>query len=79
MMFIVATNVDASRPPDRQTSGTPLARAKNLIFNFVKSCSYECCLLEAGFILSISILTHWSTVLNNDCLSDQLTEQLKQD
>ena len=30
-MKIVATNVDASRPPERQPTGTPTARA-NLVF-----------------------------------------------
>ena len=29
MTFIVATNVIASRPPERQPTGTPLARANN--------------------------------------------------
>ena len=28
MMFIVATNVIASRPPERRPTGTPHARAK---------------------------------------------------
>ena len=30
MTFIVATNVIASRPPERRPTGTPNARAKNL-------------------------------------------------
>ena len=30
MIFIVVTNVIASRPPERQTTGMPHARAKNL-------------------------------------------------
>ena len=29
MSFLVATNVVASRPPERQPTGTPHARAKN--------------------------------------------------
>ena len=29
MTFIVATNVIASRPPERRPTGTPHARAKN--------------------------------------------------
>ena len=30
MMFIVATNVGASRPPERRPTGTPHARAKSV-------------------------------------------------
>ena len=33
MTFIVATNVVASRPPERRPTGTPHARAKNTIRN----------------------------------------------
>ena len=31
MSFLVATNVVASRPPERGTTGTPHARAKSLV------------------------------------------------
>ena len=35
MTFIVATNVIASRPPERRPTGTPHARAKNDEANFL--------------------------------------------
>ena len=34
MLFIVATNVVASRPPKRRPTGTPHARAKILSINY---------------------------------------------
>ena len=41
MTFIVATNVIASRPPERRPTGTPHARA-NIIYGLRLGCSYLC-------------------------------------
>jgi len=37
MTFIVATNVIASRPPERRPTGTPHARAKNIVISDIGS------------------------------------------
>ena len=41
MSFLVATNVVASRPPERRPTGTPHARAKNVKRITLKASSYE--------------------------------------
>ena len=40
MTFIVATNVIASRPPERRPTGTPHARAKRFEADFCKNADF---------------------------------------
>ena len=49
MTFIVANNVVASRPPERQPTGTPHARANDLI-SIQHSSHTEAYILEGGLI-----------------------------
>ena len=48
MTFIVATNVIASRSPERRPTGTPTARAKNYKLRTTKN---ECDLKSKGVVM----------------------------
>ena len=48
MTFMVATNVIASRPPERRPTGTPTTRAKNCKLRTTKN---ECDLKSKGVVM----------------------------